>query len=143
MGTVWPRLADSGITLDLIGDCGAALRNLPEGVARLGRVEDFSPLLHRAALGIAPLRVGSGLKVKLLDYARHGLFTVATPASLEGFAQDSEAPFITAASAENFALAIAAQLAAPPAPECALNYVVRHYGIGASFAGLAKALTLE
>jgi Glycosyl transferases group 1 len=87
-----PRLHIHGLTLDLVGDCGAALRQLPAGVMRLGRIENLAPVLHRAALAISPLRVGSGLKIKLLDYARHGLFTVATPPSLEGFTADDQAP---------------------------------------------------
>jgi succinoglycan biosynthesis protein ExoO len=137
---VWPRLHGQGLTLDLIGDCGPALRSLPEGVTRLGRVEHIAPLLHRASLAIAPLRVGSGLKIKLLDYARHGLFTVATPASLDGFAPDAASPFIEAKAPEQFARAIMKQMAAPPQPGTALGYIARHYGTGPSFAGLAKAL---
>lgn len=137
---VWPRLRGQGLTLDLIGDCGPALRSLPEGVTRLGRVENIAPLLHRASLAIAPLRVGSGLKIKLLDYARHGLFTIATPASLDGFAPDAACPFIEAKAAEQFARAILKQLAAPPPPGIALAYIARHYGTGPSFAGLARAL---
>ncbi|GLR67215.1 hypothetical protein GCM10010909_18960 [Acidocella aquatica] len=137
---VWPRLRGQGITLDLIGDCGPALRGLPEGVTRLGRVDDISPLLHRASLAIAPLRVGSGLKIKLLDYARHGLFTIATPASLNGFAPDAASPFIEAKAADHFARAIVKQLSAPPPPGAALAYISRHYGTGPSFAGLARAL---
>ncbi len=137
---VWPRLRGQGLTLDLIGDCGPALRSVPEGVTRLGRVENIAPLLHRASLAIAPLRVGSGLKIKLLDYARHGLFTVATPASLDGFAPDSASPFIEAKAPEQFARAILKQLASPPPPGIALAYIARHYGTGPSFAGLARAL---
>lgn len=137
---VWPLLQGDGITLDLVGDCGAALRQVPAGVTRLGRVENLSPLLHRAALAIAPLRVGSGLKIKLLDYARHGLFTVATLPSLAGFAPDSASPFLMADSPKNFALSILQQLEAPQAPKRALDYIARHYGVAASFSELAKAL---
>lgn len=139
---IWPLLEGSGATLDLIGDCGAALRQLPPGVQRLGRVPDLAPVLHRAQLAIAPLRVGSGLKIKLLDYARHGLLTVATPTSLAGFAAADEPPFLAAESPAGFAAAIRAGLAAPAAPAQALAYVRQHYGQDASFAGLAAALRL-
>jgi hypothetical protein len=137
---VWPQLEPQGVTLDLVGDCGAALPRLPPDVSHLGRIDDLATVLHRAALAIAPLRVGSGLKIKLLDYARHGLFTVATPPSLEGFAPDPLAPFIPAASAEAFAEIILRQLSAPREAEAALAYVTRHYGIATSFKGLAQAL---
>jgi succinoglycan biosynthesis protein ExoO len=138
--TAWPRLQRQGITLDLVGDCGTAFARLPPGVARLGRLESLAPALHRSALAIAPIRVGSGLKIKLLDYARHGLITVTTPSSLEGFAPDPESPFLTADTAEAFADAILQQLAAPQATDKALAYVRRHYGITASFAGLGRAI---
>jgi succinoglycan biosynthesis protein ExoO len=137
---VWPLLPRGSATLDLVGDCGLALRRLPEGVTIHGRVPGLAPLLHRAALAISPLRAGSGLKIKLLDYARHGLVTVATPPSLQGFAPDPDWPFVQAASPVQFAQAIQRLSAAPPAPEPALAYAIRHYGTQTSFAGLAEAL---
>jgi succinoglycan biosynthesis protein ExoO len=136
---VFPALRAGGVTLDLIGDCGAAVGALPPGVTRHGRVDDLAPRLHKAALAIAPLLVGSGLKIKILDYARHGLVTIATPAALEGFATDPASPFVSAGP-EVFGAAIIAALARPAPPEGALGYVARHYGIAASFAPLGRAL---
>ena len=129
---VWPLLRGHGVTLDLIGDCGAAFPALPDGVARLGRSTNLAPLLHRASLAIAPLRIGSGLKIKLLDYARHGLFTVATPASLEGFATAPDAPFIEARGPDAFARAILRQLAVLPPWQNALAYIARQYSAATS-----------
>lgn len=137
---VWPLLAGQGITLDIAGDSGLAMRHLPQGVRACGRVPDLAPLLHRAALAIAPLRTGSGLKVKLLDYARHGLTSVVTPPGLTGFAPDPEAPFIVAGNARTFAQAVRRLVFAPPPPDAAIAYCIRHYGEAASFAGLAAAL---
>jgi succinoglycan biosynthesis protein ExoO len=136
---VWPQLPP-GLTLDLLGDCGTALRHLPPGVTRLGRRKHLAPVLHRAALAVAPMRVGSGLKIKLLDYARHGLATVATPPSVQGFAPDDGAAFIVAEGAAAFATAIMAKLADAPGPEAPLAYVTRNYGMTASFAQLRAAL---
>jgi succinoglycan biosynthesis protein ExoO len=143
LADVWPLLRPHGITLDLVGDCGPALRQLPDGVTRLGRVNGLAVVLHRAALAISPLRVGSGLKIKLLDYARHGLFTVATPPSLQGFAPDEAEPFIAAETATAFANAVLFQIKAPATPDAALAYIARHYGVAASFAGLGAALGLR
>jgi hypothetical protein len=144
---IWPRLRSwrATITLDLIGSCGRALPSLPDGVNRLGVVKTLAPYLHRASLAVSPLRAGSGLKIKVLDYARHGLVTVATPASLQGFASDPEAPFIAAADTIAFANAVAAQLRTnrPGAAERrALEYVTRHYGLERSFGGFTDALNL-
>ena len=139
---VWPLLAGRGVTLDLVGDCGAALGQVPLGVFRLGRVAELAPVLHRAALAVAPLLVGSGLKIKLLDYARHGLFTVATPVSLEGFVPDPAAPFVAAADAAAFTEAILRRLEMKREAAPALDYVARHYGLGPSFAALGRALSI-
>jgi len=144
---IWPRLRTwrGTLTLDLIGTCGKALPALPEGVNRVGQVKTLAPFLHRASLAISPLRTGSGLKIKLLDYARHGLTTIATPASLSGFAADDDAPFIAAGDALAFTNAVAAQLRTNrpgSAERRALDYVARHYGMDRSFSGLATALKL-
>ncbi|HET9146634.1 MAG TPA: glycosyltransferase family 4 protein [Acetobacteraceae bacterium] len=142
LAEIWPLLAlhRSGITLDLVGDSGMVLGGLPEGVHRLGRQPDLAEPLHQAALAIAPLRVGSGLKIKLLDYARHGLWTVATPPSLEGFAPDPAAPFIRGEGAVDFAEAILAALDDPPGEAAALDYITRHYGPDTVFAPLCELL---
>ncbi|MDD2705772.1 MAG: glycosyltransferase family 4 protein, partial [Acidocella sp.] len=138
---IWPLLRGKGITMDLVGDCGPVLRQLPGGVKIWGQVDNMAPILHRAALAISPLRAGSGLKIKMLDYARHGLFTVATPPSLQGFYPDAASPFIIAGSAAMFAQAVLRHVATPPPPSAALAYVSQHYGTEASFAALREALT--
>jgi hypothetical protein len=143
---VWPSLQHlhPGISLDLVGDCGAAIGRLPPGVQRLGRVKNLDVVLHRAMLAIAPLRVSSGLKIKILDYARHGLMTVMTPESLQGFAADADAPFILAGGAQAFSSAIAAKLAEPGALDAqrAFDYVARHYNAEIGFSGLRAALNI-
>jgi succinoglycan biosynthesis protein ExoO len=143
---IWPRLKTwrNTVTLDLVGDCARAIPVPPEGVNRIGRVKSLAPFLHQASLAVSPLRVGSGLKIKLLDYARHGLLTVATPASLQGFAADARAPFIAAADAVSFTVAVAERLrAASPADDRrALDYVAAHYGVERSFGALAAALRI-
>jgi hypothetical protein len=134
---VWPHL--TGVTLDIVGDCGAALGRLPAGVVARGRHERLGRFLHRAALAISPLRAGSGLKLKMLDYARHGLWTVATPVSLAGFPPEG-APFWAAGDAAGFAAAVQAGLSAVPDEAAALAYVARHFGEDACFGPLAAVL---
>ena len=145
---IWPHLQNwrNNITLDLIGDCGAAFGHVPPGVNRVGRVKNLAPYLHRASAAISPLRVGTGLKIKLIDYARHGLITIATPLSLQGFAADPRAPFIGAADALSFAAAIQQymQQHLPALTEKdALHYTELHYGIGNTFAELPRAFAMQ
>jgi len=143
---IWPLLKTlyPAVTLDLVGDCGAAFAPLPGNVRWLGRVEDLASPLHRAALAIAPLRVGSGLKIKTLDYARHGLVTVGTGEALRGLAPDPARPFILAEDAVGFAQAVAEKLRHPDLEDeqRALRYVAARYGRAASFASLAASLGL-
>ncbi|HQU11835.1 MAG TPA: glycosyltransferase family 4 protein, partial [Acidiphilium sp.] len=138
---IWPglRRARPLLRLDLAGDCGAALGRLPAGVHRLGRIADLAPLLHSASLAIAPLRAGSGLKVKLLDYARHGLWTVATPDARAGLAPDGCMPVYTADSAASFGATILAALAHGGGEAEALAYIRRHYAPATIFATLDEA----
>ena len=140
---VWPRLRRQrpDLTLDLLGDCALALNPLPEAVYRHGIVPNLAPALHRASLAIAPLRAGSGLKIKLLEYARHGLVTIASPAALDGLAADPSSPFIAAATAADFSRAITANLANPPNDWRALSYITTHYGPAQIFAPLDALLT--
>lgn len=139
---IWPRLraVRDDIRLDLAGDCGKAFDRLPAGVRRLGRLHDLAPALHRAALAIAPLRAGSGLKIKLLDYARHGLWTVGTPGALAGMIADPLAPLVEAETPADFAESVLEGLAGPPAEEAALAYVRAHYAPAKVFAPLLEML---
>ncbi|MCW8306746.1 glycosyltransferase family 4 protein [Acidiphilium sp. PA] len=139
---IWPglRAARPQIALDLAGDCGHAIGRVPPGVRRLGRVVDLAPALHGAALAIAPLRTGSGLKVKLLDYARHGLWTVATNEARTGLASDSRPPIFVADQPATFGATILAALAQKPIEADALAFISRHYAAAQVFAPLTDLL---
>ncbi|MYD09896.1 MAG: glycosyltransferase [Chloroflexi bacterium] len=49
-----------------------------------GRVPDVAPYLARATVFVCPLRVGAGLKNKVLEALAMGIPVVATPLSLDG-----------------------------------------------------------
>jgi glycosyltransferase involved in cell wall biosynthesis len=127
--------------LDVYGSVCSAINGVPSGVDLHGGIRNLTPVLHRAALAIAPLRAGSGLKIKLLDYFAHGLAVVTTSAGAAGFEPAIDATILIADSAQAFADAIATTLAA--SAECreaaALAYAAR-YTAETTFAGLAAAL---
>jgi Glycosyl transferases group 1 len=115
LAEVWPHLRATLPTarLEVCGSVGHALglRAIPNGVLLQGLVPDLGTVLHRAAIAVAPILAGSGLKIKLLDYVAHGLGTVTTPVGVEGFEVTRDWPFTVAVDAEEFAQA-AARLAA-------------------------------
>jgi glycosyltransferase involved in cell wall biosynthesis len=55
-----------------------------------GYVPDITPYLQEAAVFVSPLRVGAGLKNKILEALAHGLPVVATPVSVDGIAVQHE-----------------------------------------------------
>jgi glycosyltransferase involved in cell wall biosynthesis len=72
--------------LEIVGDAPPArVRELAGGaVIVTGRVPDVRPYLDRAAVVAAPLRLGGGMRVKVLDSLAAGKALVATPRALAG-----------------------------------------------------------
>lgn len=63
------------------------LRALASGDVRVtGRVPDVKPYLARAAAFVSPLRLGAGIKNKVLEALAVGCPVVATPLSVDGIA---------------------------------------------------------
>lgn len=69
-----------------------------DGVEVLGFVEDPIPLFRRVELAVAPLRLGSGIKIKVIEYLAAGIPTVCSPVGAEGIRPD---PLLTVASNES------------------------------------------
>lgn len=78
-------------------------KNVPEwlndyrasGVNALGYVDKVQPYLNKASLYVAPLFVGSGIRIKILEAMAMGLPVIATPVSAEGItAAESNGLFI-------------------------------------------------
>lgn len=55
-----------------------------EGVSVTGPVDDVVPYLDRAAVVAAPIRLGGGMRVKVLEALAAGKAVVATPLAVEG-----------------------------------------------------------
>jgi glycosyltransferase involved in cell wall biosynthesis len=55
-----------------------------DGIDVTGRVPDVVPWLNAAALVVVPLRVGGGMRVKVVEALAHGKAVVASPRALEG-----------------------------------------------------------
>lgn len=88
LAEVMPRLQHAGapVRLRVAGTVCARFvaEQLPASVDLLGRVDDLASLYRSAAVVISPLRVGSGLKIKLIEALAQGKAVVATGVTLQG-----------------------------------------------------------
>lgn len=116
--SVLPHLRARGISTEVTWVGRASDRVINEyadrfGVKMTGFVEDFRPLVHRAACYIAPLRAGGGTRLKILDAWSLGKAVVSTSVGCEGLdARDGENILIRD-DPEDFANAVAQVLDDP------------------------------
>lgn len=91
---VWPSVKRScpGAQLDVVGSICSEIGADVDGVTLHGRLDDFSALADTAMFAINPVRAGSGLKIKMLDYFAHGLGCLTTPAGALGFPDAEDSP---------------------------------------------------
>jgi polysaccharide biosynthesis protein PslH len=98
------------LVLRLVGD------SPPRGLARdgvevIGRVPDVTPYLDAAAVVVAPLSWGGGMRVKVLEALGAGKAVVATALAIEGLDLIDGEHVVLAETDEDFAAAIDALLA--------------------------------
>lgn len=74
-----------------------------ESIEACGHVESITPYLQKAAIGICPIRHGSGTRLKILTCLAAGLPVVTTPKGAEGIDYDEQSGILIADSAEKFA----------------------------------------
>ena len=74
-----------------------------ERITVTGRVPEIEPYLQRAAVVLAPLRQGGGMRLKVLQAMSAGKTVVTTPVGAEGIAEDGSSPLVIASSAEDLA----------------------------------------
>ena len=80
-----------------------------------GRVPEVESYLDRAAVVVAPMRTGGGMRVKVLQALARGKAVVTTSLGAEGLDADDARPLMIADSASAFAHAVAGLLADPEA----------------------------
>jgi glycosyltransferase involved in cell wall biosynthesis len=75
----------------VVGDCPPEICSgaQHEDVSFVGSVEHLSDLLSGMTVAVSPITVGSGIKVKLLDYFAAGLPTIGTTISFRGYPQNA------------------------------------------------------
>jgi polysaccharide biosynthesis protein PslH len=115
---VMPHLRAAGARLTVVGAYPPrSVRRLATAdVVVTGLVSDVEPFLRRAAVVVAPVRTGGGMRVKVLQAMALGKPVVTTALGARGIdAPDGDPPLAVAESAEAFAGAVAHLLASPSA----------------------------
>ena len=122
-GAIFPRLRAEfpDLTLQIVGDGppGEVRALAGANVFVTGRVPDTSPFLDRAAVVVVPLRLGGGMRVKVLEALAAGKAVVASPLSVEGLDLTSGEQVVLAESDQQFRDAIG-DLLRDPARRAAL-----------------------
>jgi glycosyltransferase involved in cell wall biosynthesis len=114
---IFPRIRSRvpGATLHIVGenppdDVRAAAG---DGIVVPGRVPDLGPWLERAAVVVAPIATGGGMRIKVLEALAAGKAVVATPRALEGLAVTDGVEIRVAESDDSFADAVSTLLDQP------------------------------
>lgn len=103
---VWPRLCARlpRAVLHIFGGDGSGAT---DGVRRHGAPLDSQSAFPEGAIALVPLRVSSGVRLRILEAWARGLPVVATPAAARGLHVASGRELMIAATATDFAEAVA------------------------------------
>jgi glycosyltransferase involved in cell wall biosynthesis len=86
-----------------------------DGVEVTGRVPDVAPWLNAAALVVVPLRLGGGMRVKVVEALAYGKAVVASPRALEGLNVTDGVEVAVADGDDQFVTRIVSLLESPDA----------------------------
>jgi glycosyltransferase involved in cell wall biosynthesis len=138
------RVRHPGVGLWLVGEAPpAAVRRLAcADVVVTGAVPTVAPYLQRAAVVVAPVRIGGGMRRKVLEAMAVGKPVVTTSLGAEGLGSMSDqAPLVCADSAAEFGETVA-RLLESPSERRALGQRARAY-VGARHSWSAYADRLD
>jgi succinoglycan biosynthesis protein ExoO len=147
MDEVWPLVLASvpDASLALIGNLATPDRSAPERhIEAKGSVADLACEYGAAAVALVPPRVGSGLKVKLIEALAHGVPVVATQCGAEGVGVASEAFLRIHDNAKDYADAICTLMRAQDwqdRADAAMAFVGAHFSEPVARAALRDAVS--
>jgi len=147
LSAVWPTVAAAvpEARFELIGSVCNSLETLDPTVIKRFNVEQVGPALAGASLAVNPLRAGSGLKIKMLDYFANGVPAISTSIGAAGFPRNGAEPFVVCDDAADFAATILAWLRDPSVTEryaARCRAYIELFSRDSSFAELDDALGL-
>jgi glycosyltransferase involved in cell wall biosynthesis len=98
-----------------------------------GYVDDIVPFYRNATVGLIPLRVGGGMRVKMVEMMASGLPIVATPIGAEGNDATAGVHYLEAATPQGFAAEVVGMLRSAERrqafSEAGRRLVEEHYSI--------------
>jgi glycosyltransferase involved in cell wall biosynthesis len=116
---IWPSLRArwGDARLDVIGRNSGAPLPTAEAVTYHGFVDNLDVALAGADLAVVPLRVGGGMRLKILDFMSRGLPVISTAIGAEGIPPEWEGrrTWFAAEDADGFVAATAELLRGPDA----------------------------
>jgi hypothetical protein len=77
------------VTFHLVGRLTDNYHALRPNIIGYGMVDDISQIMGKVSFGIAPLKKGSGLKIKIMTYLSAGLPVVGTEIAFQGYKDSS------------------------------------------------------
>jgi polysaccharide biosynthesis protein PslH len=109
--TIFPRVLERvpAARLDIVGhEPGAGVRELAQGpVSVHASVPDVTPYLDRAAVVVAPIRIGGSMRMKVLEALAAGKALVATTRAAEGVEAVAGEHYLLAADEDELVEALA------------------------------------
>jgi glycosyltransferase involved in cell wall biosynthesis len=145
ISAIWPAVKPScpEARLELIGTVCSAVQADDPTLIRRFVLEDIAPALAGVSFAVNPLRAGSGLKIKMLDYFAYGLPAITTSVGAAGFPRHDAEPFVVCDDPGVFADTVVSWLRDPSlvaryAARC--SAYVQQFSSAAAFAALDKAL---
>ncbi|GGP20987.1 glycosyltransferase [Silvimonas iriomotensis] len=112
---VWPvvRANVPDAHMDVAGGvCGEFSGDQP-GVTLHGRVEDLSVITRHCSFAVNPVLMGSGIKIKMVDYFCLGLGCITTGNGAAGFPEQPPPPFDVAEGKADFAASVVGAMQQP------------------------------
>ncbi len=123
---IWPNILKQrpNTFLDVVGSIGSILSPATNVIVH-GRVDELGAIAGNAAFAINPVRMGSGIKIKMVDYFNLGLACITTSSGALGFPSGAR-PFVVQDDENGFAQAVLQWLGDPKRCE-AMSRLARDY----------------
>ena len=141
----WPfvRRQVPDAELRVVGDVGAAIDLVPQGVRILGRVENLEQAYASAKVVINPTVAGTGLKIKTVEALCHLRPIVTFPAGVDGVGDAASALCSIATDWFSFAQHVSRLLGEPVDPAALAEHgknLAAHFSPATVYAPLTKVL---